>query len=103
MERQTRNRIYRTAQALITAMFVLDLIGIWYLDHLFIYERPSKPGGPFDIEFPSHGSSTFITNSDHRLYILAWVALFGLLATSGLVYQFSRTDWRRIAGQKTPL
>jgi len=102
MGRRTRKRLYRAAQAVIGAMFVLDLIAIDYLDYVFVHHRPSKPGGSFTFEYPNHGTSTFITNGDHQLSILVWVVPFALLAISRLLYQFNRPDWRRIANQKTP-
>jgi hypothetical protein len=103
MDRRTRKRLYRAAQAAVAAMFVLDLIAIDYLDYVFVHHRPSKPGGGFTMEYPSHGMSTFITNGDHQLFILVWVVPVALLAISGLLYQFNRPDWRRIAKQKSPL
>ena len=97
-----RKRLYRAAQAVVAAVFVLDLIAIDYLDYVFVHHRPSKPGGDFTLEYPNHGTSTFITNGDHQLFILAWVVPFALLAISGLLYQFNRPDWRKFAKQKTP-
>jgi hypothetical protein len=102
MDRQTRKRLYGTAQGVVAAIFVLDLIAIDYLDYVFIHHRPSKPGGGFTLQYPNHGTSTFITNSDHQLFILLWVLPFALLAISGVLYQFNRPDWARIAKQKTP-
>jgi hypothetical protein len=101
MDQRTRKRLYRAAQGVIAAVFVLDLIAIEYLDDVFVHHRPSKPGGVFTFEYPNHGTSTFITNGDHQLFILVWVVPFALLAISGLLYQFFRPDWRRVAKQKT--
>lgn len=98
-----RKRLYRVTQRLIQAMFLLDLIAIGRLDDLFVYHRPSRPGGSFIVEYPSHGSSTFITNSDHQLFLVVWVVPFALIIISGLLYQFNRPDWRKVLRQKTEL
>jgi len=98
-----RKRLYRAAQRVIQTMFLLDLIAIGRVDNLFVYHRPSKPSGSFTVEYPNHGSSTFITNGDHQLFLLVWIVPFALIAISGLLYQFNRPDWRKVARQKTQL
>ena len=101
-QKRTR-RLYRAAQLLLQVMFGLDLIAIYYLDYVFVYHRPSKPVGDFNLEYPNHGTSTFITNGDHKLFILVWVVPFALVAISGLLYQFNRPDWQKVARQKIQL
>lgn len=102
--RQRRGkRLYRVAQRLIQLLGFLDMIAIERVDYLFVYHRPSKPQGSFTVEYPNHGSSTFITNGDHQLFLVVWIALFVLLAISGLLYEINRPDWRKIARQKTQL
>ena len=103
VNRGIRRRLYRAAQCVIAATFVLDVVAIYYLDYVFVRHRPLKPSGPFTFGYSNHGTSTFITNGDHQLFILAWVVGFALLGISGLLYQFNRPDWRRVAKQKTLL
>lgn len=96
-------RLYRAAQLLIQMVFGLDLIAIDYIDYVFINHRPSKPGDGFTFEYADHGTSTFITNGDHQLFILVWMVPFALLAISGLLYQLNRPDWQKVATQKIQL
>jgi hypothetical protein len=103
MNRPIRKRFYRAAQCVIFVMFVLNLIAIFWLDYVLVHHRPTKPGGGFIIEYNNHGDVTFITNGDHQLFILLWVVPFVLLGIDGLLYQFNRPDWRRVAKQKTLL
>jgi cytochrome c-type biogenesis protein CcmH/NrfF len=37
------------------------------------------------LEYPNHGTSTFITNGDHQLFILVWIVPVVLLVISGLL------------------
>jgi hypothetical protein len=91
---------HRVTQTVIAALFALDMIAIWYCDRVLTHDRPLKPTGAYSIEYPNHGTSTFITNSDRLLSISLWVGLLVLFGISALLHQFSRPNWRDVAGRK---
>ena len=78
----------RYSQRIVEGLFVLNLLAIFYLDHVFTGQRPSKPTGEYVIEFPNHGTSTFITVAESRRYKLAWLMPFILVGIGMVLYQF---------------
>ncbi|HMI40649.1 MAG TPA: hypothetical protein VK485_05410 [Sphingomicrobium sp.] len=84
--------VVRAAQWIITAPFVIDLLAIGYLDDLYSHHHPKRPIGAFIVEHPRHGTSTFITAEESRLYILTWVLPFVLLGIYGILDLWKRSD-----------
>ena len=75
--------MFRLVTRIFEGLALLSVAFIWIYSTYLENNRPSHSTGNFTVEVVNHGTSYFVTPTEHLISVLAWPLFFVLLVLSG--------------------